>query len=191
VIYLIEGNTCAQAQSIVIIFPVGFRPAETTWSVSYQGRFKGRRQTVGGVKPELGHNLTVAGIAGFWPTEGGGAAAHRGGATGARPGPGRCGRGGPLPITSSKMSHLVDALEHAYRALGFEEAAGAVEVFRQLVMARIIEPSSKLDSLRVLDEAGVTPPSYRTLKRRLPAYAEEKWRERLSMSSSWFPTGFL
>jgi hypothetical protein len=49
-------------------------------------------------------------------------------------------------------------------------------VFRQLVLARIIEPVSKLDSIRVLEEAGVAPPSYRTIERRLPAYAEESWR---------------
>jgi Transposase DDE domain len=50
----------------------------------------------------------------------------------------------------------------------------------RLVLARIIEPASKLDSLRVLDEAGVAPPSYATVKRRLPAYAKEEWRQRLS-----------
>src|ERR1700727_3767271 len=32
--------------------------------------------------------------------------------------------GGPLPITSSRMSHLVDPLERAYRALGLEGAGG-------------------------------------------------------------------
>jgi hypothetical protein len=90
--------------------------------------------------------------------------------------------GGPLPITSSKMSHLTDSLGRAYRVLGLEAAAGGDEVFRQLVLARIIEPTSKLDSLRVLDEAGVAPPSYRTLKRRLPAYAQEQWRQRLSQA---------
>jgi hypothetical protein len=78
------------------------------------------------------------------------------------------------------MGHLADALEHAYRVLGLEEAAGGDDVFRQLVLARIIEPSSKLDSLRVLDEAGAAGPSYATLKRRLPAYAKEEWRQRLS-----------
>ena len=62
--------------------------------------------------------------------------------------------GGPLPITSSRMSHLTDSLERAYRLLGLEDAAGGDEVFRQLVLARIIEPTSKLDSLRVLEEAG-------------------------------------
>jgi hypothetical protein len=88
--------------------------------------------------------------------------------------------GGPLPITSSRMGHLWDALEHAYRVLGLEEAAGGDEVFRQLVLARIIEPASKLDSLRVLEEAGIAAPSYRTLLRRLPVFAKEAWRQQLS-----------
>jgi hypothetical protein len=78
------------------------------------------------------------------------------------------------------MGHLLDALEHAYHALEFEDAAGADEVFRHLVLARIIEPVSKLDSLRVLEEAGIAPVSYRTVERRLPAYAEQEWRQRLS-----------
>jgi hypothetical protein len=64
--------------------------------------------------------------------------------------------------------------------LGFDHAAGGDAVFRQLVLARIIEPVSKLDSGRVLEEAGVVPASYATLKRRLPAYATETWRRRLS-----------
>lgn len=44
-------------------------------------------------------------------------------------------------------------------------------------MARIIEPTSKLDSLRVLDEVGVPAPSYATVKRYLPAFAADDWRE--------------
>lgn len=62
--------------------------------------------------------------------------------------------GGPLPVISSRMGHLVDALAHACRVLGFEDAAGGDEAFRQLVPARIIEPASKLDSLRVLGRHG-------------------------------------
>lgn len=69
------------------------------------------------------------------------------------------------------MGVLLDALEHAYRVLGFETAARRDEVFRLLVLARIIEPTSKLDSLRVLAEAGIAPPSYATVKRRLRVYA--------------------
>jgi hypothetical protein len=92
------------------------------------------------------------------------------------------GSAGPLPITASRMGCLLDALEHVYRVLGLAEATRGDEVFRQLVLARIIEPASKLDSLRVLEEAGITPPSYATLKRRLPAYAQDSWRQQLSVA---------
>jgi hypothetical protein len=92
----------------------------------------------------------------------------------------RRGSGGPLPITAMRMGALLDALECAYRALGFDRASGGDEVFAWLVLARIIEPSSKLDSLRVLEEAGVSAPSYATIKRRLPAYAKESWRQQVS-----------
>jgi Transposase DDE domain len=88
--------------------------------------------------------------------------------------------GGPLPIRSSRMGQLWVALSHAYEALGFDAASDGDEVFRCLVLARIIEPTSKLDSLRVLEEVGIAPPSYATVKRRLPAYAAGAWRERLA-----------
>src|SRR5690349_22458018 len=78
------------------------------------------------------------------------------------------------------MGHLLDALEHAYRVLGLERAAAGDEVFRDLVLARIIEPVSKLDSGRVLEEAGVAAASYPTVNRRLRAYARQSWRGELS-----------
>jgi hypothetical protein len=70
------------------------------------------------------------------------------------------GPGAPLPIASTRTGHLVDALERAYRALGLEDAAGGDQVLRHLVLARIIEPTSKQDSLRALEEAGVATVSY-------------------------------
>jgi Transposase DDE domain len=73
-----------------------------------------------------------------------------------------------LPITSSRMQHLWDALGHGD------------EVFRQLVLARIIEPTSKLDSLRVLEEVGIDPPLYRTVTRRLRVFAADSWREKVA-----------
>ena len=88
--------------------------------------------------------------------------------------------GGPLPITSSRMGCLLDALARAYDMLGLGKAAGGDEVFRGLVLARIIEPASKLDSLRVLEEAGAAAASYRTVLRRLPAYAKQEFRQELS-----------
>jgi len=63
---------------------------------------------------------------------------------------------------------------------GSGEAAGGDEVFRDLVLARIIEATSKQDSLRVLAETGLEPVSYRTIKRRLPVYAEPGWRQQLA-----------
>jgi len=88
--------------------------------------------------------------------------------------------GGPLEITASRASQLWDALCRVYDLLGFDKATGADEVFRQLVLARIIEPTSKQDSLRVLDETGVEPASYRTVKRHLPVFAKDTFRQALS-----------
>lgn len=88
--------------------------------------------------------------------------------------------GGPLEVVGSKAAHLWDALCRAYDLLGFDKATGGDEVFRALVLARIIEPTSKLDALRVLEEAGVDAPSYATLKRRLPRYGKPLWRKDIS-----------
>lgn len=87
--------------------------------------------------------------------------------------------GGPLPITASRMGHLWDSLAAAYEALGFDQAAQD-EVFKQLVLARIVEPTSKLDAVRVLEEIGVPAPSYRTIKRRLNLYSAIGFREQLA-----------
>jgi len=85
-----------------------------------------------------------------------------------------------LEIAGSRMGHLWEALCRAYEALGFVAATGGDGVFRDLVLARIIEPTSKADSLRVLAEVGVDSVSYPTLNRRLPAYAKDSWRKVLA-----------
>jgi hypothetical protein len=48
------------------------------------------------------------------------------------------------------------------------------------VLARIIEPTSKADSLRVLSEAGVEPVDYRAVTRRLPVITKPQVRQALS-----------
>jgi hypothetical protein len=93
----------------------------------------------------------------------------------------------PLPITSSRATHLWEALCRGYEVLGFDKAAGGDEVFRQLVLARIIEPTSKADSLRVIAETGVAPVSYPTLNRRLPVFAKPVFRQALSKSCAAHP----
>lgn len=85
-----------------------------------------------------------------------------------------------MPITSSRAAHLWEALCRAYEVLGFDAAARGDVVFRQLVLARIIEPTSKADSLRVIEEAGMAAASYPTLNRRLPFFAKPAVRQALS-----------
>lgn len=81
-----------------------------------------------------------------------------------------------LQITGMKMTVLTDAIARVYNDLGIGEAAGGDEVFFHLVLARLVEPTSKLDSLRVVEETGLAPASYATLKRRLPTYAAPGFR---------------
>lgn len=88
--------------------------------------------------------------------------------------------GAPLPITSSRMAALWDGLVGVYGLLGFEAAAGGDTVFRDLVLARIVEPASKLDTPRVLEEIGVASASYPTINRRLRTYATASWRAKLA-----------
>jgi hypothetical protein len=53
------------------------------------------------------------------------------------------------------------------------------EVFRDLVLAMIVEPTSKADALRVLAETGVESVFYRTVKRRLRLIVKTAVRQAL------------
>ena len=72
------------------------------------------------------------------------------------------------------------------RRPGAGEATGGDEVFRDLVLARIIEPVSKLDSGRVPEEADIAPASYPTVCRRLRMYA---WRAKLAGACAAYACG--
>ncbi|WP_278237265.1 hypothetical protein [Isoptericola sp. AK164] len=88
--------------------------------------------------------------------------------------------GEPLEEVGSQMQVLWDALDTAFRALGFDEAADD-DVFRDLVLARIIEPTSKRAAIeRVLPEIGVPHASHRTVARRLRLYSAEGFRDSLA-----------
>lgn len=56
---------------------------------------------------------------------------------------------------------LYDVLSTVYDWLGFDVVDDAV--FRDLVIARIVEPTSKADSLRVLADLGAEAMSYKTI----------------------------
>jgi hypothetical protein len=56
-------------------------------------------------------------------------------------------------ITGKRSAVLWHVLTSVYARLGFDAIDDAA--FAQLVLARIVEPTSKADALRVLDEVGV------------------------------------
>ena len=68
-------------------------------------------------------------------------------------------------ITSKRSELLWKVLTSAYARLGFDVVGD--EAFEQLVLARIVEPTSKADSVRVLTELGVQAASLRTMFRSL------------------------
>jgi transposase len=83
---------------------------------------------------------------------------------------------GHVVATSSLV--LWQVLTDAYARLGFDGLAD--EAFRAMVLARIIEPTSKTDSLRVLAEIGAPCPSVRTLYRSLKRCQDNGYRDALA-----------
>jgi hypothetical protein len=66
------------------------------------------------------------------------------------------------------------ALEGVYESLGFDALGD--EAFKALALGRIIEPTSKVDTLRVLAELGVPAPSRSTVTRCLQRAVERDYR---------------
>ncbi|HEY1441507.1 MAG TPA: IS1634 family transposase, partial [Mycobacterium sp.] len=85
-------------------------------------------------------------------------------------------RPGRVVATGSRLLH--DALVGVYDTLGFDVLGD--ETFRNLVVARIVEPTSLLDSARVLTGLGVAPASYSTMKRTLRRVKTGKYRDQIA-----------
>ena len=66
-----------------------------------------------------------------------------------------------VTVTGSSSRALWEALQGAYDRLGFDVVGD--ETFKKLVLARVVEPTSKQDTIRVLGELGVPTPSLRTI----------------------------
>jgi hypothetical protein len=78
--------------------------------------------------------------------------------------------------TSSRL--LFDVLAEVYDALGF--TAVADETFRDLVIARIVEPTSILDVGRVLTDLGRQPASEKTMRRTLTRCIGRGYRDQVA-----------
>lgn len=81
---------------------------------------------------------------------------------------------GMAVITSKSSAVLWQVLRAGYDRLGFDAVED--EAFAQLVLARIVEPTSKADSLRVLDELGIPHASLRTMFRSLRRAQDRDYR---------------
>jgi hypothetical protein len=84
----------------------------------------------------------------------------------------------PGLITSKRSALLWEVLTGAYARLGFDAIED--EAFAQLVLARIIEPTSKAASVRVLSEVGVEPASLRTMFRSLQRAQQRDYRGQIA-----------
>ncbi len=87
-------------------------------------------------------------------------------------------KGAPAPpgrttATSSRL--LYDVVSTVYDWLGFDVVDDAV--FRDLVIARIVEPTSKADAARVLADLGAETVSYKTIQRHLTKVNTGKYRD--------------
>jgi hypothetical protein len=87
----------------------------------------------------------------------------------------------PVPaavVRSSSSRLLIDVLTAAWEALGFDQLGD--EAFFQLVAARLIEPTSMLDSARVLGEVGIDPVHRSTMKRCLARIQGNDYRDEVA-----------
>jgi hypothetical protein len=95
------------------------------------------------------------------------------------PSPGRpqSDRAGGRVVGTAALT-LWNVLGDAYTRLGFDALAD--EAFRAMTLARVIEPTSKADTVRVLDEIGAPAPTVRTLFRALARCEQRDYRGKLA-----------
>lgn len=87
-------------------------------------------------------------------------------------------------VTGTSSQLLWEALEGAYSRIGFEAIGN--DTFKRLVLARLVEPTSKADTIRVLEELGVPAPGLRTIWRTLAQCIDQDWRDGLCRAAYAF-----
>ena len=87
-------------------------------------------------------------------------------------------------IISRRSGWLIEAIRSAYRRLGLGEAVGGYRAFEQMVVARLIEPTTcKADTPRVLSEIGWPAPAHRNTLQACLARAQERgYRQAISQA---------
>ena len=85
-------------------------------------------------------------------------------------------------VEARRSGLLWDVLHGAYNCLGLGDATGGDRAFEQMVLARLIEPTSKAQVPRVLGDLGLEPVTVRTLFRSLARAQERGYREAISQA---------
>ena len=85
---------------------------------------------------------------------------------------------GPARVVSTDSRLLFQALDGIYADLGF--GALGDDVFRDLVLARVVEPTSILDTGRVLADLGRKAASDKTMRRTLARCADRGYRDTIA-----------
>ena len=89
-------------------------------------------------------------------------------------------RPGVAVIGGKRSQLLVDVVRDSWERLGFDAIED--EAFFQLVLARVVEPTSKVDSLRVIAELGLAPVHLSTVKRCLKRCADQDYRDKIAQA---------
>ncbi|TGD26169.1 IS1634 family transposase [Brevibacterium sp. S22] len=82
-------------------------------------------------------------------------------------------------VVGSRSAILIDAITESWKRLGFSEVVND-QAFFQLVLARLVEPTSKADSLRVLAELGIDPPHHNTFLNCLTRARDRDYRAKIA-----------
>ena len=87
-------------------------------------------------------------------------------------------------IISRRSGWLIEAIKTVYARLGLRNATGGDRAFEQMVLARLIEPTTcKADTPRVLSEIGWPAPAHRNTLQACLARAQERgYREAISQA---------
>lgn len=85
------------------------------------------------------------------------------------------GRGGLGGVPRQRTQRLYDVLGAAYDWLGFDAVPD--RVFRDLVIARIVEPTSKLYALRALADLGAEALSYKIIDHHARLITSRRYRD--------------
>jgi hypothetical protein len=83
-----------------------------------------------------------------------------------------------IRVIKTTSSFVYQKLSEVYDKFAFFDKFD--EVFKQLVLVRIIEPSSKLDTIRILSELGLSPPSNTAIHRCLSRVVANDYRRQIA-----------